>query len=162
MTMFLSILLLLAILVAVYALWGRQKLKSLHWPPVERFFAWIEPIELALYKKSETVLLGRLLSFGGLFVTAYDTVAVFASSLDLTPITTRVMDLAQIPADMRGLAVTAFIALLGRAVTWLRAQTTKPLELVAVPEAKLSTAASAAIAQADAAKDQAVRLVTGS
>ncbi|MBR0687360.1 hypothetical protein JQ594_15620 [Bradyrhizobium manausense] len=157
MTLFLVVLLFLVILAAVYALWGRAWAKRQPW--AASFFAWVEPIELALYKKSETILLGRLLWTGGLFVTAYDSLAVFVSSLDLTPITTRVMDAISIPPDMRGLAVTAFIALLGRAITWLRTQTTKPLELVAVPN-ELSVAASAALAQAEAAKDQAVAVVT--
>jgi hypothetical protein len=160
MTVFWLILAVLVVSLLAYALWLRPWLKRQAF--AAGFFAWIEPIEIRLYRKSETVLVGRLLELGGLFVTAYDAVAVFVSSLDLTPITTRILDTFAVPPDMRGLVVTAFLAALGRVITWLRAQTTKPLELVAAREADLSVAASAAIAQADAAKDQAVRLVTGS
>lgn len=159
MSWFLFVLLLLVVLAVAYALWLRPWLKRQPW--AAPFFAWIEPIEIALYKKSETILLGRLLWFGGLFVTAYDALATFASSLDLTPITGRVLDALHVAPDMRGLVVTAFLAALGKAITWLRTQTTKPLEIVAASEANMSVAASAAIAQADAAKDQAVKLVTG-
>ncbi|EJN15678.1 hypothetical protein PMI42_00695 [Bradyrhizobium sp. YR681] len=160
MTLFTAVLFALVVLALVYALWLRPWLKCQAW--ASGFFAWIEPIELRLYKKSETILVGRLLEFGGLFVTVYDSAATFVTSLDLTPLTTRALDALAIPPDMRGLAVTAFLAFLGRVITWLRAQTTKPLELVAASDANLSVAASAAVAQADAAKDQAVRLVSGS
>jgi hypothetical protein len=112
-----------------YALKGRAWLKAKPW--AQGFFAWAEPIELALYKKSETILMGRLLSVGGLFVTAYDTLAASVQSLDMTPITTRVMDLLHVAQDMRGLVVSAFITAIGIAVEWLRKRTTKPLEQVA-------------------------------
>lgn len=150
---------LFAILAAIvwYALKGRAWLKSQTW--TVNFFAWIEPLETALYKKSETILMGRLLWFGGLFVTAYDGIATFASSLDLTPITTRLFDWLSIPQDMRGLTVSAFIGIIGLMINKLRAKVTKPLELVAASEANMSTATAAAVAQADVAKDQAVQAV---
>lgn len=157
MTILLLVLALLVALAFIYALVLRPWLKKQSW--AQSFFAWVEPFEIALYKKSETVLIGRLLWVGGLFVTAYDAVAVFISSLDITPLTTRALDAFHIPQDMRGLTVTAFIALVGRIITWLRARTTKPLELVAVPEAKVTPAAAVAIAKAEAAKDQAVQVV---
>ncbi|KRP85969.1 hypothetical protein AOQ73_36445 [Bradyrhizobium pachyrhizi] len=68
----------------------RPCLKKQVW--AQSFFAWIDPIELALFKKSETILVGRLLWIGGLFVTFYDAAATFVHSLDLTPLTTRVFD----------------------------------------------------------------------
>jgi hypothetical protein len=152
-------LILAAILAAViwYALKGRAWLKSQSW--TGGFFAWIEPIETVLFKKSETILMGRLLWVGGLFVTAYDTVASLVSSLDITPLTTRIFDWLQIPPDMRGLTVSAFVAVIGLMINRLRAKVTKPLELVAVPDAQITPAAAVAMAKAETATDQAVAAV---
>jgi H+/Cl- antiporter ClcA len=150
----------LAVIVAAlvwYALAGRAWLKKQPW--AQSFFSWIEPLELALFKKSETILIGRVLWVGGLFVTAYDTVALFIGSLDLTPLTTRVFDWLQIPPDMRNLSVTAFIGIIGLLINWLRKRTTKPLELVATSESSMTPGASIAVAKADVAKDQAVQAV---
>lgn len=118
----------IACLVLLYALGGRAWLKSL----LPGVFAVIEPIEIALWKKSETLLVGRALWVGGFLVTAYDTLAVFAVNLDWTPLTSRL--LAKVPEDMRGLVVSGGIGLLGLLIGWLRKRTTKPLEIVAVPE----------------------------
>jgi len=127
-----------AIIVGVivwYALQGRAWLKTKAW--AQPFFAWIEPIEIALYKKSETILMGRLLWVGGLFVTAYDSAAAFLPNLDLTPITTRIFDALHVANDLRALATSAFIASIGLVITWLRSKVTKPLDEVAKPETKV-------------------------
>jgi hypothetical protein len=154
---FLIIAAILAALLLWYAMKGRAWLKKQPW--AQSFFAWIEPIELALYRKSETILVGRLLWVGGLFVTFYDAIAFYAGSLDLTPITTRLFNWLGIPPDMQNLSVTAFIGVLGLLINWLRKRTTKPIELVEAPENSLPPAASLAVAQAEVAKDQAVQAV---
>ena len=126
-----------AIIVALivwYALKGRAWLKTKPW--AQGFFAWIEPIEIALYKKSETILMGRLLWVGSLFVTAYDSATTFLPNLDLTPITTRIFDALHVANDFRALATSAFIAAIGLAINWLRSKVTKPLSEVAAPEPK--------------------------
>lgn len=157
MTVFLLVLALLVALAFIYALILRPWLKKQAW--AQGFFASIDTLESALFKKSETILVGRLLWIGGLFVTFYDGLATFVHSLDITPLTTRIFDWLQIPPDMRNLSATAFIGIIGLIINKLRKATTKPLELVAVPDAKVTPAAAAAIAQADAAKDQAVKVV---
>jgi hypothetical protein len=157
MTTFLLVLALIVALAFLYALVLRPWLKSKSW--TEGFFAAIEPIEIALFKKSETILVGRLLWVGGLVVTFYDAIAVFIQSLDITPLTTRVFDWLQIPADMRNLTASAVIGIIGLIISRLRKTTTKPLELVAVPDAKVTPAAAQAMAKAEVAKDQAVQAV---
>ncbi|HEY1215146.1 MAG TPA: hypothetical protein VGE93_16065 [Bryobacteraceae bacterium] len=147
----------IVVLLLAYAIVLRPWLKKQAW--AQGFFAWIDPLEAALFKKSETILVGRLLWVSGLIVTFYDSLATFVHSLDLTPLTTRIFDWLQIPPDMRNLSVTAFVGILGLLINRLRKATTKPLELVAVPDAKVTPAAAAAIAQADAAKEQAVQVV---
>ena len=113
-----------------YALRGRAWLKEQPW--ARRFFAWVEPIEIALYKKSETILVGRLMWVGGFLVTAYDSLAVFLPSLDLTPITNRA--LSWVSDDLRPLIVSAAVAAIGLLINWLRKRTTKPVEAVAAKE----------------------------
>lgn len=132
MTYFTLALIDLIVLVVVYALWLRRWLKQQVW--AQPFFNWIEPIELALYRKSETMLFGRLLSLGGAIVTLYDAAAQFLPSMDLTPITTRIFDAVGLAKDLRGLATTALFAVIGMIITWLRQHTTMPLEQLAAPE----------------------------
>lgn len=151
----LIILALITALLLWYALQGRDWLKSKPWPWVQKFFAWIEPIEILLFRKSQTILVGRMLWLGGGLVTAYDMVAVFASSLDLTPITTRV--LSGVPEDMRGLVVSSIFGLIGLMINWLRQRTTKPVEMVAVPD-KVVAANPEVFAAADNTKAAAVEV----
>lgn len=157
MTAILLVLVTIALAGVLYALILRPWLKKQSW--AQSFFAWIDPIELALFKKSETILMGRLLWVGGLIVTAYDGLALFVHSLDITPLTTRFFDWLSIPPDLRNLSATAIIGIIGLLINRLRKTTTKPLELVAVPDTKLPPAAAQAIAQAEVAKEQAVQAV---
>lgn len=143
----LGIVLLIFVALALwYALLGRRWLKNQSW--AQGFFATIEPIEIALFKKSETILVARLLWFGGFIVTFYDTIAVFASSLDLTPITARV--LSGVPEDMRGLIVSATISGIGLLIGWLRKRTSKPIEIVAAPTTPETIVAEAKVEIANA------------
>ena len=152
-----AIAILIVVAILVYALWGRAWLKQQTW--AQGFFAAIEPLEIFLFKKSETILVGRLLWVGGLFVTAYDALALFASRLDLTPVTTRLFDFLHVPPDMRGLTATAALALIGQVVIWLRKRTTKPVEVVAVAQKDITPAVAQALVAAEATKQEAVAAV---
>jgi hypothetical protein len=157
MTIFLLVLALLVALAFIYALVLRPWLKKQSW--AQGYFTAIEPYEIALFKKSETVLVGRLVWFGGLFVTLYDGFVAYFGSLNFEPLTSRVMDFLHIPTDLRGVTLSAFVTALGLAIVRLRKTTTKPLELVAVPDAQVTPAAAQAMAQAETAKDKAVEAV---
>lgn len=159
MTVFLLVLASIVAFLLVYAIVLRPWLKKQAW--AQGFFASIDMLESALFKKSETILVGRLLWVGGLFVTFYDGLATFVHSLDITPLTTRIFDWLQIPPDMRNLSATAAIGIIGLIINKLRKTTTKPLELVAVPDAQVTPAAAQAMAKAETAKDQAVEAVAG-
>lgn len=145
-----------ALLVA-YAMFGRKWLKKQSWSA--GFFEWIEPFEIAVFQKSETILVGRLLWIGGLLVTFYDGIAIFLSSLDLTPLTTRLFDFLHVPPDMRSVAATAFITALGYLINWLRKRTTKPLEVVSVASKDVTPAVAQALVAAEVSKDEAVAAV---
>lgn len=157
MTVFFLVLALIVVLAFLYALVLRPWLKKQSW--AHGFFASVDSVESALFKKSETILVGRLLWIGGLFVTFYDGLATFVHSLDITPLTTRIFDWLQIPPDMRNLSATAFIGIIGLIINKLRKATTKPLDVVALPQAQVTPAAAQAIAQVDAANQQAVEAV---
>ncbi len=123
---FIVFLVLFIALLIWYAMAGRAWLKSQWW--AQGFFSLVEPIEIKLYQKSETVLMGRLMWVGGAIVTTYDSLATFFTSLDLTPITNRVLTF--IPDDLRPLTVSSGLIGIGLLVTWLRKRTTKPLSAV--------------------------------
>lgn len=152
-----GVLLVIAGILLFYALVLRPWLKKQPW--AQGFFAKIDTLELALFKKSETILAGRVLWLGSGIVTIYDSAVVFFSNLDLTPITTRIFDAAHIPQDLRGLALSAFVTGIGLAIVSLRKKTTKPLELVAVADKDVTPAAAQALAKAEVAKEQAVQTV---
>lgn len=141
-------------IVLLYALAIRPWIRKTAWG--QAFLAKIEPLEIVLFKKSETVLVGRMVWFGGLIVSAYDVIAQFARSLDLTPVTTRIFDALHIPPDLRGLTTSAAVMGLGLIIVKLRKDTTKPLALV---EAPANSPASVAVAKADVANVQAVQAV---
>lgn len=154
MNVFLIVVTLIIVAAVWYALKGREWLKTKPW--AQGFFALVEPLEIALYKKSETLLVGRGLWAGSLIVGAYDSVAMFFTSLDITPITNRL--LSHIPDDLRPLAVTAAFAAIGLAIGRLRKKITMPLEVVAAPST-VSPAAAAVVQAAADANAQAVAVV---
>lgn len=149
----------LALLLA-YVLKGREWLKSKPW--AQGFFKKIDPLERWLYRKSETLLFGRLLWVGGLIVSAHDVLAVALPTMDLSPVTNRL--LADVPEDLRGVVISSVLFVIGLVVNWLRKRTTKPIEVVALPEtippeveravAKVETANAIAVAAVENAKEQ--------
>ncbi len=150
----LYVLILLALLVLAYVLEGRAWLKTKPW--TQGLFAWIEPCEIALYKKSETLLAGRLLSVGGFLVSAYDTLALAVPQLDLTPVTNRLLH--QVPDDLRGLVLSGACVGAGQLISWLRKRTSTPLEIVALPD-DMPPEVAAKVEQAQDVKEQAVAAV---
>ncbi|WNV09942.1 hypothetical protein [Tardiphaga sp. 709] len=157
MTYFLLALALIGAVLLVYAMWLRPWLKTKTW--AQGFFAWIEPFEVAVFKKSETMLVSRLLELGSLIVGGYDSIAIFATSYDMTPITTRLFDLLHVAPDLRGVAMAGFVFALARIMSFLRKRTTKPLEVVAVASKDVTPAVAQALVAAEVSKDEAVAAV---
>ncbi len=159
MTIFLAILAILLVLILWYVLAGRAWLKTKSW--AQGFFSKIEPIEIALFRKSETILVGRMMWLGGGLVGLHDSLAIFGAQfvgLDWMPVTSRV--LADVPEDMRGLVITAAFTAIGLLINWLRKRTTMPIEVVAASDADSTPKVAAAVAAADSASDKAVAAVT--
>lgn len=145
----------LAVFLTWYALWGRQWLKSKSW--AQGFFAWIEPFELVLFKKSETILLARLKMLVGLLLT----ILTYLGSISLAPI------MPFVPTEYTALVQNLFnllpmlITLMGMADEKLRNATTKPIELIAIPDKVVAEnpRVAEAVAMADATKTEAVQVV---
>jgi hypothetical protein len=155
MIIFLSILALLTVILLWYALYGREWLKTKPW--AAGFFAWIEPIEITLFKKSETILVARLLSVLGFILTFLNQIG----SIDITPIIPFVPEkyasIVQIASGFMPLLISG----LGFIVERLRNTTTQPIELVAVPDKVVAAnpVVAEAVAMANTTKTEAVQAV---
>ncbi len=135
-----------------YALIGRDWLKSKSW--ANGFFELFEPIEIILFKKSETILVGRMLQALGAILTAL----TWLGSIDITPL------MPLVPEKYAGVVQAGFSFLplilngLGAIIEWLRNRTTKPIELVAIPDKVVAEnpRVAEAVAVANATKVEAV------
>lgn len=153
MTIFLIVLAVLAASLLWYALVGREWLKTKPW--AQGFFEWAEPIEIALFKKSETILFARLKVVTGFILTILTQIG----AINLAPFMPFVPEKYQTWVTIAVNCIPMLLSIIGVIDEWLRNRTTKPIELVAVPEATAPPEVKAAIAQADAAKAEAVAVV---
>lgn len=154
--MFIVLLVLVVLAIVWYAAVGREWLKGKPW--TAGFFAAIEPLEIALYKKSETILFARLKILTGLVLSAL----TMLGGIDLTMITPFVPEQHQGFVNLAVNLLPLAISLVGMLDERLRNTTTKPLELVAIPEAApVSPEVEAAVMAADATKAIAVAAVKG-
>lgn len=128
MTAFAISLFVVSVLLLLYALKGRAWLKSKPW--AAPFFAWIEPYEIFLFKKSETILFGRLLTGLG----AVLTFLTQFGEIDLTPFMPFVPEKYQPFVNVVGNCLPLLISVVGWLVEKLRSTVSKPLELVALPD----------------------------
>jgi hypothetical protein len=136
--------------IAIYVLWLRKWLKTKPW--ADGFFAAIEPIEIALWKKSETILFARFKMFIGLLLTCLTQLG----AIDLTPLMPFVPDQYEPFVKLAFNMLPMVLTVLGVIDEKLRKDTTKPLELVAIAEKDITPEVAEAIATADDAKDAAV------
>src|SRR5690349_17715751 len=75
----------LSVVIAIamlWALWGRSWLKSQEWAWSIAFFAWIEPVEIALWKNSKVIFIARLKMLTGLLLT----LGTQIGQIDITPL----------------------------------------------------------------------------
>lgn len=104
--------------------WMRDK------PWAKGFFEFIEPIELRLWRKSETILFARFKILVGVLIT----ILTHAGAINIEQLMPFIPDQHEwwIRAIWNSLPLT--ISLLGLVDEQLRKDTTKPLEAVVVPE----------------------------
>lgn len=152
-----KILIVAAVLVAIllwYALSGREWLRMKPW--AQGFFAFVEPIEIVLFKKSTTILFARMKVLTGVLLTMLTQLG----SIDLTPLMPYVPDKYEPYVRVAFNLLPMLITVMGMADEKLRYETTKPIELVAVAEKDMPPEVTDALIAADAAKSDAVAAVT--
>lgn len=134
--------------VALYATVIRPWLREREW--AKPFFAAVEPFELWVYSKSEAILWARWQQFLGLVLTLVGVLGGF----DFTVL------IAVTPASWhKWLALTPLVLnVTGTVAELLRRDTSKPLAVVALPEAKPPELA-AAVAKVEVANAEAKAVV---
>lgn len=148
--MMLWIVALLSLLVAIYVVAGRQWLKAQPWTAWFYRLPFVEWIERTVFKKSESILWGRFLQALGYGLSAIASLG----GIDLTPLA------AVLPDGWAWLVsiLPLVIALAGHIQVQLRLDTTKPIELVALP-ADVPPVVAAAAATVEQTNNDAVALV---
>jgi len=138
-------------LILFYVIAGRPWLKRQSW--TGKFFDLIEPFEILLWQKSETILWARFKQFIGILLTVLTQIG----AIDLSPV------MPFLPSGFQWIPalLPLIITLVGLLDEYLRRGTTKPVEFVALPddESKLPPGTAEALAIADTAKQDAVMLV---
>ena len=136
------------LVILAYVLGGRSWLKRRPW--AAGFFAKIEPIEIALWRKSETLLWARFQQVLGVVLTLLTQIG----TLDLSPL------FPLLPEQYKWLpsCLPLILTVIGRVEEWNRLNTTKPVELVDVPD-KAPPAVAAALEKAEISKVVAVTAV---
>lgn len=155
MTIFAALLFTFALMLTWYALWGRSWLKSKTW--TQGFFAWVEPIEIVLYRKSETILFARLKIVSGLLLAFLTSIG----DINLAPI------IPLVPAKYQPWVNGAFnllplaISFVGWIDEQMRKKVTLPIEVVAVPKKVIeeNPKVAAAVDAAVVAKSEAIAVV---
>lgn len=117
-----------------YALWIRPWMRGTSWG--QAFLVKIEPVEIFLYKKSETIFIARTFQLLGVVLTFLNSIGQF----DLSPFASLVPDRYQ--------WIVAAWPIVFNAIGWMqermRKDTTKPLEVVALPSDSSPTVLAAA------------------
>lgn len=145
----------LGALVGWYALKGRAWLKTKPW--AQGFFAWIEPIEIFLYKKSTTILWARFkMLIGGLL-----SILTIMGEIDLTPIMPLVPEQYQFWLATFFKVLPVAVIAIGWVDQGLRNQTSLPIEIVSLPDkvAAENPKVAEAVAMASTTKVDAVAAV---
>lgn len=144
-----------SVLMLVYALWGRDWLKKQSF--AQGFFAWVEPIEIALFRKSPTILFARIKMLGGVILTLMTQLG----EIDITPL------MPLVPEKWQGVVRVSFnmlpmiLTFMGTMDEKQRNATTLPIEVVAVPDKVIAEnpVVAEAVATAVVAKETAVAAV---
>ncbi len=128
MNTFLFILAALVAFFVVYVLWLRKWLKLQWW--AEGFFTLVDPIERVLFKKSETILFARLKQLLGVTLAFLTSIG----SIDISPLMPFVPDKYEPMVHAAFNLLPLILTVMGMIDEKLRNSTTKPIEVVALPE----------------------------
>jgi hypothetical protein len=134
-----------AAFVAIYALWLRPWMRTRLW--AQGFFVLIEPVEILFWRKSETILWNRLLMLMG----ALPPILEQLEKLNIPALQ------GLVPEKYQGWWTLTF-TVIGIIGEYQRRDTTKPLEVVALP-VDMPPAVAAAVARAEVANATVVAAV---
>ena len=143
---------LLALVLTWYITWGREWFKTTEWG--SRFLSWVEPFELALYRKSQTILFARLKMVSGVILMALTQLG----TIDLTPIMPFVPDQYELYVRVAFNMLPLVLTLMGAIDEKLRNVTTLPIEIVAVPDKVIAENPTVAATVADAVSTNVVAI----
>lgn len=141
------------VLVSIYALWLRPWLLGQAW--AKPFFDTVEPVERALFKKSETILFARLKMAVGVILA----VLTSLGAIDITPLLPLIPDRYEAAIRVAINLLPLLITLVGLVDEKLRRDTTLPLAIVATPADHVTPEVKAAIADVVEANTTAVETV---
>lgn len=139
------VLVVLGALIAVYGMGGRDWLKAQPW--TAWFYKWIEPIEITLWRKSETILWSRFLVIVGLLPPLFEQL----EKLNIPALQ------GMVPEKYQAWWTLSF-TVIGIINEMMRRNTTKPLEIVELSD-NVSPQVAAAVEAAQVSKDIAVATV---
>jgi hypothetical protein len=136
------------LVILAYVLGGRKWLKKQPWSA--NFFTTIEPFEIVLWRKSETILWARFQQLLGIVLTLLSQLG----TVDLSPL------FPLLPPKLQWLpaCLPLIVSIAGKIEEWNRLDTTKPLELVEVPD-NAPLKVTEAVKLAEAVKVAAVAVV---
>jgi hypothetical protein len=133
--------------VALYVVWLRPLMRKTGWGAA--FLEHIEPLERALWWKSETILWARSKIVTGLLLT----VLTQAGSIDITPLMPFVPDAIEPLVKFAWNLLPLTITVMGWIDERLRKKTTQPIEIVAMrTDAPIEVKVAAAEAEAKSAE----------
>lgn len=122
----------ISVLFAAYVVWLRPWMRDKEW--AKPFFRLIEPVEIALWSKSETILKARAkMVLGGLL-----TILTQLGTIDITPLMPIVPEKYQTILTVAFNMIPAILIFGGWIDEMLRKDTGTPLPIVALPEATIA------------------------
>lgn len=128
----LALALFLVVFIIVWVTYGRDWVATTQ--RGARFLAWIEPFEIALYKKSNTILWARFKMLTGALLTLMTQMG----EIDITPLLPLLSEKWRGPVQVGFNFLPLTITLMGMIDEQQRNNTTKPVEIVALPNAVLA------------------------
>ncbi len=143
------------VLVAIFVVFIRPGMRNN--PRFATFFQWIEPVEIAGWRKSETLLWARMKMVIGVLLT----MLMQLGTIDITPLLPLISEDYQFYVAVVWNLLPMAITAVGWVDERLRYDTTKPIELVSVTdrETRDNPAVAEAVHAAEVVKHEAVAVV---
>jgi hypothetical protein len=144
-----------SVLAASWSLFFRDFLERQTWPWSQAFFNWLKPIEIRFWRNSKTIFMARLKMIVGALLSLFTQIG----TISLEPLVMVFPPERQAFVRILLGLIPLILTVLGVIDEYLRRETTKPIELVAVDASKLPPDTKQALDIAEMAKAEAVAAV---